>query len=142
VDKDNYWYILGRADDTIKVAGKRTGPAEIESALIAHPAVSEAAAIGIPDELKGEAVVCFVVLKAGFDPGDALALALSDHVVEWMGKTLRPGRIHFVEALPKTRSAKIVRGAIKRRYLGLDPGDISSLENVDALYAIPTNPAL
>ncbi len=138
VDEDNLWFILGRADDTIKIAGKRTGPAEIEGALLAHPAVSEAAAIGVPDDLKGAAVVCFVVLKAGFEARDELAAALSDQVVAQLGKTLRPERVHFVSGLPKTRSAKIVRSAIKRRYLGQDPGDVSSLENIEALYAIPT----
>ena len=137
VDPDGYWFIHGRADDTIKVAGKRTGPAEIEAALIAHPAVSEAAAIGVPDPLKGEAVVCFVVLRTAFAAGEALALELADEVARRLGKTLRPERIEFVEALPKTRSAKIVRGAIRRRYLGLDPGDLSSVENPGALESIP-----
>jgi len=137
VDRDGFWFIHGRADDTIKVAGKRTGPAEIEAALIAHPAVSEAAAIGVPDPLKGEAVVCFAVLAPGAAPGADLARELSDSVVRQLGKTLRPERIEFVDALPKTRSAKIVRGAIKRRYLGGDPGDVSSVENPAALASIP-----
>ena len=138
VDEDGFWYILGRADDTIKVAGKRTGPAEIEAALISHPAVSEAAAIGVPDEVRGETVVCFVVLKPGFETADALTGQLSDKVVESLGKTLRPRKVYIVSALPKTRSAKIVRGAIKRRYLGQDPGDLSSVENPEALDAIPS----
>ena len=137
VDKDGFWFIHGRSDDTIKVAGKRTGPAEIESALIAHEAVSEAAAIGIPDELKGEGVACFAVLKPGNVSSDHLAQRLSDQVVEYLGKTLRPRFIYFVSALPKTRSGKIVRGAIKRKFLGQTPGDLSSVENPEALEAIP-----
>jgi acetyl-CoA synthetase len=137
VDKDGFWFIHGRADDTIKVAGKRTGPAEVESALIAHDAVSEAAAIGIPDELKGETVACFAVLKPGNEWSDQLSEDLSDQVVEHLGKTLRPRFIYFVSALPKTRSGKIVRGAIRRRFLGESDADISSIENPEALEAIP-----
>ncbi len=137
IDKDGFWYIDGRADDTIKVAGRRTGPAEIEAALMGHPAVSEAAAIGVPDKIKGEALICFVVLQTNIDADADLAAQLSDRVVHALGRTLRPARVFFVPALPKTRSAKIVRGAIKRRYLGLPPGDVSSVENPDALDVIP-----
>jgi acetyl-CoA synthetase len=137
VDADGFWFIEGRADDTIKVAGKRTGPAEVEAALMAHRAVSEAATIGVPDELKGEVVVCFVVCNPGFEASAELATELSDAVVKALGKTLRPKQIHFVSGLPKTRSAKIVRGAIKRRYLGMPAGDLSSVENLDALNSIP-----
>jgi acetyl-CoA synthetase len=138
IDRDSYWFIEGRADDTIKVAGKRTGPAEVESALMTHPAVSEAASIGAPDELKGEAVVCFVVLQQEYEATESLRGELAETVVGALGKTLRPRRIEFVQALPKTRSAKIVRAAIRRRYLGLPPGDLSSVENPDALESIPS----
>jgi acetyl-CoA synthetase len=137
VDADGFWFIHGRADDTIKVAGKRTGPAEIEAALIAHPEVAEAAAVGVPDPIRGEAVVCFVVVRAGAERPADLAAELGAAVVRALGKTLRPERIHFVAALPKTRSGKIVRGAIKRHYLAQPPGDTSSVENPEALSAIP-----
>lgn len=133
IDEDGFWFLFGRSDDTIKVAGKRTGPAEIEAALIEHPAVSEAAAIGIPHDIKGETVVCFVVLKPGFTPSESLREELKGQVVKHLGKTLRPEEVKFVRLLPKTRSAKIVRGAIKRKYLGQELGDISSVENPAAL---------
>jgi acetyl-CoA synthetase len=137
VDSEGFWFIEGRADDTIKVAGRRTGPAEVESALMGHSGVSEAACIGVPDELRGEAVLCFVILQHGYAPTEELATELAETVVRALGKTLRPRRVVFVPALPKTRSAKIVRGAIRRRYLGLPPGDLSSVENLDALDSIP-----
>jgi acetyl-CoA synthetase len=133
IDDDGLWYILGRSDDTIKVAGKRVGPAEVESALCAHPAVSEAAAIGVPHDIKGETVGCFVVLKAGHTPDEALREALREQVVAHLGKTMKPDVLKFVGRLPKTRSAKIVRGAIRRRYLGQPVGDTASIENPDAL---------
>ncbi len=136
VDKDGFWFLRGRADDTIKVAGRRTGPAEIESALIEHPAVSEAAVIGIPHEVKGEEVGCFVVLKPGFEPTEELRAALNRQVIDRMGKTLAPRVMKFVKMLPKTRSAKIVRAAIKKKFLGLPLGDVSSVENPDAIEEI------
>ncbi|MCC6272479.1 MAG: AMP-binding protein [Deltaproteobacteria bacterium] len=136
VDEDGFWFLQGRADDTIKVSGRRTGPAEIEAALLRHPACAEAAAIGVPHEIKGEGIVCFVVLKGDYRAGEALAAELSEKVGEVLGKTLRPEKVIFVPALPKTRSAKIVRGAIKKRYLGKPLGDLSSVENPDALEAI------
>jgi len=136
VDEEGYWFLQGRADDTIKVSGRRTGPAEIEAALLRHPACAEAAAIGVPHEIKGEGIVCFVVSKGDFIPNEALAAELSEKVGEVLGKTLRPEKVIFVAALPKTRSAKIVRGAIKRKYLGKPLGDLSSVENPDALDAI------
>ena len=141
VDEDGFWFLPGRADDTIKVAGKRTGPAEIESALLAHSAVAESAAIGVPDELKGESVVCLVVLKPGSEASDDLGTELGLQVVKMLGKTLLPRRILFVPALPKTRSGKIVRRAIKYRYLGAPPGDLSSVENPEALEGIPVSGA-
>ncbi len=136
VDEDGHWFLYGRSDDTIKVAGKRTGPAEVEGALIEHPAVAEAAAIGVPHEIKGEAVVCFVVLKPGKEPSESLRAELSEQVVKHLGKTLKPEAVKFVKMIPKTRSAKIVRGAIRKKYLGQPPGDIASVENPDALEEI------
>ncbi|MCE9625250.1 MAG: AMP-dependent synthetase, partial [Deltaproteobacteria bacterium] len=112
------------------------GPAEIEAALLRHPACAEAAAIGVPHEIKGEGIVCFVVLKGDHRAEENLSRELSEKVGEVLGKTLRPEKVIFVAALPKTRSGKIVRGAIKKKYLGKDLGDLSSVENPDALEAI------
>ena len=138
VDEDGQWYLFGRSDDTINVAGKRVGPAEVEAALIGHPAVVEAAVIGAPHPIKGEGLCCFVVLSAGHEPTDALRETLKEETVKYLGKSLRPEEVKFVEALPKTRSAKIVRGAIKRVYLGEDPLsiDTSSIEAPEFLHAI------
>ena len=133
IDEDGFWSLHGRSDDTIKVAGRRTGPAEIEAALIEHPAVSEAATIGVPDEIKGEDLVCFVVLQAGVTPSEELRQELKDQVVKIMGKTLKPRDIKFVNELPKTRSAKIVRRIIKSTFLGEEVTDVSSVENVHAI---------
>jgi len=133
IDDEGFWFIQGRSDDTIKVAGKRVGPAEVESALVSHPAVSEAAAIGVPDELKGEKIVCFAVLKSEGRPSDDLRESLADMVVSHLGKSLRPARILFVRELPKTRNAKIMRRVIRAKYLNADPGDLSSLENPQAV---------
>jgi len=136
IDEDGFWSLHGRSDDTIKIAGRRTGPAEIEAALIEHPAVSEAATIGVPDELKGEDIVCFVVLKPGYEPSETLREELKDQVVKIMGKTLKPRDIKFVGDLPKTRSAKIVRRIIKAAFLGKDISDASSVENTQAIEEI------
>jgi acetyl-CoA synthetase len=136
VDKDGFWFLRGRADDTIKVSGRRTGPAEVEAALIEHPAVSESAAIGVPHEIKGESLVCFVVLHADVDESEELRQALKKQVVDALGKTLRPDDVRFVDVLPKTRSGKIVRGVIKRAFVGDDPGDLSSIENPNAVTGI------
>jgi acetyl-CoA synthetase len=136
VDGDGFWFLRGRADDTIKVSGRRTGPAEVEAALIEHQAVSEAAAIGVPHEIKGEALVCFVVLNPAFEESEDLRAALGQQVVAALGKTLRPDDVRFVDALPKTRSGKIVRGVIRRAYLRQDPGDLSSVENPNALTGV------
>ena len=135
-DTDGLWYILGRSDDTIKIAGKRLGPAEVESVLVGHRAVAESAAVGVPDELKGERLVCFVVLRSGQSPGDDLAEALKDEVANALGKPLRPKEVLFVPDLPRTRNAKILRRVVKAVYLGLEPGDLTSLENPAALEAI------
>ena len=134
--EDGLWYVLGRSDDTIKVAGKRLGPAEVESVLVGNPSVAEAAAIGVPDELKGEALVCFVILRPGVTATDELATDLQDLVASALGKPLRPKAVHFVGDLPRTRNAKILRRVVKSVYTGKDPGDLSSLENPSALAAI------
>jgi acetyl-CoA synthetase len=137
IDDEGFWYIEGRSDDTLKIAGKRVGPAEVESAAVAHPAVIEAAAIGVPHELKGESIVVFCVLRAGQTAGDALAKQVQDTVAEHLGKPLRPEKVEFVEQLPKTRNAKILRRVIRGAYLGKDDlGDLSSLENPASVDAI------
>lgn len=137
IDGDGFWFLHGRSDDTIKVAGKRVGPAEVESALTSHPAVLEAAAIGVPDEVKGESIVCFVVLRPGFHCADTVQGELQEQVVRSLGKTMKPQRVHFVTQLPKTRNAKILRRLIRAKYLGKqDVGDLSNLENPQALEEI------
>lgn len=136
VDRDGSWFLFGRSDDTIKVAGKRVGPGEVESVLIEHAYVAEAAVVGVPHEVKGEALVCFAVPMAGAPAEDVLVRELKELVAHRLGPVLRPETIHFVKALPKTRSGKIVRGAIRKRYLGETAIDTSSLENPDALEAI------
>jgi len=137
VDEDGFWFLQGRADDTLKVAGRRIGPAEVEGALIATGKVSEAAAIGVPHEVKGEAIVCFVVLHAGHQANDSLRNELRDAVVERLGKIDRPEAIYFVSDLPKTRSAKIVRRLVRAVHLGeTELGDLTSLQNPEALDAI------
>jgi acetyl-CoA synthetase len=141
VAADGLWYIRGRSDDTIKLAGKRLGPAEVESALVADPDVAEAAAIGVPDPLKGEALVCFVVLRPGVSDTAELRGALAARVAAEMGKALRPKALFAVAELPKTRNAKVLRRVVRAVYLGGDPGDLSSLENhsaIDALKAVRT----
>jgi acetyl-CoA synthetase len=136
VADDGLWYLLGRSDDTIKVAGKRLGPAEVESVLVEHPAVAESAAVGVPDELKGESVACFVVLRPGATGGPELAEELKDRVAAALGKPLRPASVHFVSDLPRTRNAKILRRVVRAVYLGQPPGDLTALENPAALEAI------
>ncbi len=136
IDADGLWYILGRSDDTIKVAGKRLGPAEVESVLVNHPSVVEAAAIGVPDEVKGSAVVCFCVLRGGFEPTEDLRQELMARIVEALGKPLRPRDIRFVKDLPKTRNAKVMRRLLRSAYLGQPLGDTSSLENPRAVEEI------
>ena len=136
IDEDGLWYILGRSDDTIKIAGKRLGPAEVESVLVEHPAVSESAAIGVPDPLKGQALVCFCVLRPGHAASDAMGEELKAFVATRLGKPLRPQAIAFVRDLPKTRNAKVMRRVIRSAYLDEAPGDLSSLENPQALEEI------
>ena len=136
VDDEGFWYIHGRSDDTLKIAGKRVGPAEVESVLVGDPAVNEAAAVGVPHEVKGESVVCFCVLRPGHEPTEALRAELIDRVAQAMGKALKPERVLFARELPKTRSAKIMRRVIRATYLGKDPGDLSSLDNPGGVTAI------
>lgn len=136
VDEDGFWFLHGRSDDTMNIAGKRLGPAEVESALAEHPLVAESAAVGVPHEIKGEAIWCFVVTKPRAELGDELADDLKGVVVEHLGKAYKPDRIVFVDELPRTRSAKILRRAIRAAVAGEDPGDLSSLENPAALEKI------
>jgi acetyl-CoA synthetase len=136
IDADGFWYIRGRSDDTIKVAGKRLGPAEVEAAALAHPSVAAAAAVGVPHEIKGEAVVVFAVLRPGFDEGDALRAEIAEAIVRALGKALKPEAVRFVGDLPRTRNAKILRRVIRARYLGRPLGDLTSLENPTAVEEI------
>ncbi|HSL15869.1 MAG TPA: AMP-dependent synthetase, partial [Actinomycetota bacterium] len=136
VDQDGFWYLHGRSDDTMNVAGKRLGPAEVESILMLDPRVAESAVVGVPHEVKGEAIWCFVVLRPNVEPDDDLSAELSALVADHLGKAFRPSRIVFVPELPKTRSAKILRRAIRATVTGEDPGDLSSLENPAAIDAI------
>jgi acetyl-CoA synthetase len=133
IDEDGYWFLHGRSDDTLNIAGKRIGPAELESAAVSHLAVAEAAAIGVPHDVKGEVAWIFCVLKPGNEATPVLAQDISTAVTDELGKAFKPERIVFVSALPKTRSAKIVRRAVRARVLGREPGDLSSLENPESL---------
>lgn len=136
IDEDGFWFLHGRSDDTMNIAGKRLGPAEVESALTEHPAVAESAAVGVPHEVKGETVWCFVITKPGHATDDELAKQLKGVVSQHLGKAFTPERVVFVDELPKTRSAKILRRAIRATVMGEDPGDLSSLENPSALEKI------
>jgi acetyl-CoA synthetase len=133
VDGDGAWFLHGRSDDTLNIAGKRIGPAELESAAVAHPAVLEAAAIGVPHAVKGEVAWIFCCLVPGASAAEDDVAAT---VTAALGRAFSPDRIVFVESLPKTRSAKILRRAVRAIALGDDPGDLSTLENPDALDAI------
>jgi acetyl-CoA synthetase len=132
-DEDGFWYILGRSDDVIKIASKRVGPAEVESVLAKNQSIVESAAIGVPDEVKGEALVCFVILGQRVRAGEELREELKRQVAEELGKPLTPKEIYFVRDLPRTRNAKIMRRVIRAVYVGKDPGDTSSLENPAAV---------
>jgi acetyl-CoA synthetase len=138
-DADGQWFLFGRTDDTLKVAGKRVGPAEVEGALTAHPAVSEAVAIGVPDEIKGTALVAFVILRPG---RSATEQELVAHVERHLGKALAPRAVHAVDDIPRTRSGKIVRAAVTRAYLGQRLDDTASIDNPTALEAIASRSAL
>jgi acetyl-CoA synthetase len=134
IDEDGDWFLLGRSDDTINVAGKRLGPAEVESVLVSHPAVAESAVVGVPDEKKGESIWCFCVSADGVE--EETAEELRELVASELGRPFKPSRIVFVDALPKTRSAKILRRAVRAVAIGEDPGDMSSAENPQALDGI------
>lgn len=136
IDGEGFWYIQGRSDDTIKIAGKRLGPAEVESAAITHPSVQECAAIGVPDELKGQVVVCFVILRAGNEPSDALREEIKDAVARVLGKPMRPEAVKFTRDIPKTRNAKIMRRLIRATYLDTPVGDTMGLENPSSVEEI------
>jgi acetyl-CoA synthetase len=136
IDEDGLWYILGRSDDTIKIAGKRVGPAEVESILVAHPQVSEAAAVGVPDPIKGEVLVCFCVLRKGVNGNVDLAAELKGNVARDLGKALAPHDVIFVADIPKTRNAKVMRRVARAAYLGEQLGDTSALENPASLEEI------
>ena len=136
VDDDGQWFLHGRSDDTIKVAGKRVGPAEVESALVGHASVAEAAAVGVPDEVKGEGIWGFVVLVPGVEPTEDLRAELVALVARELGSSFRPAAVRFATAIPKTRNAKVLRRAIRAVVTGADAGDLSSLEEPSALDAV------
>ncbi|MFN3787926.1 MAG: AMP-binding enzyme, partial [Sulfurihydrogenibium azorense] len=129
IDEDGYIMILGRADDVLSVAGHRIGNAEVESAIIEHPAVAEAAVIGKPNEIKGESIKAFVVLKEGYTPSAELVEEIKETVKEVLGAIAVPDEIEFVDKLPKTRSGKIMRRVLRAKELGQELGDISTLED-------------
>lgn len=133
VDEDGSWFLYGRSDDTIKVSGKRVGPGEVESALVEHENVAEAAVVGVPHDLKGECLACFITLTPGNSETPELIDELRQLVAARLGKVMRPDKIHAVPALPKTRSGKIVRRTIRSTYIGEGRGDTSSIENPDTL---------
>jgi acetyl-CoA synthetase len=136
IDADGDWFLHGRSDDTLNVAGKRIGPAEYESALVGDPAVAEACAVGVPHDVKGEVVWCFCVLRTGIEPGEELRTRLRARCAEELGKAFAPAEVRFTTALPKTRSAKILRRAVRATVVGEDPGDLSTLEDPAAIDAV------
>jgi acetyl-CoA synthetase len=136
VDADGFWFLHGRADDALNVAGRKVGPAEVEGVLVEHPAVNQAAAVGVPDETTGTAVVAYVVLEPDADAGDDLRTELSDRVASRQGRPFRPRELLFVDALPRTQSGKVIRRAVAAVHRGEDPGDLSSMENPEALEAV------
>ena len=136
IDPDGYWYIQGRSDDTLKVAGKRVGPAEVESAAVAHPAVVEAAAVGLPHPVKGESIAVFCVLRRGVADDPAVRAEIAASVARELGKALKPDLVLAIPALPKTRSGKVMRRVIRAAFLGLDPGDLSALDDPASVAAI------
>jgi acetyl-CoA synthetase len=133
IDEDGFWFLHGRSDDTLNIAGKRVGPAEIESAVVALPEVTMAAAIGVPDEVKGESIALYVVSAPEVEPDDELTTAVIAAVTKTMGTAFRPKSVRWVNDLPRTRSAKIMRRVIKAVALGDEPGDLSGLENPESL---------
>jgi acetyl-CoA synthetase len=136
--EDGFWFIAGRSDDTIKISGKRVGPAEIEAVVGRHAEVAEVAAVGVPDERSGNAVVCFVVpARPGVVDEERLSAEIAGLVSGQLDKTIRPRRVHVVAALPKTKTGKLMRRVVRARYLGLPAGDLSSIESAETLEAIP-----
>jgi acetyl-CoA synthetase len=129
IDAEGYITVLGRADDVLSVAGHRIATADVESALVSHPACGEAGVIGKPDSIKGEAIKGFVVLRMGSEPSDALRAELIAHVRYHLGPIGTPAEIEFVPKLPKTRSGKIMRRLLKAQEMGLDLGDTTTLED-------------
>jgi acetyl-CoA synthetase len=136
IDEDGFWFIRGRSDDTLKVAGKRVGPAEIESAAVAHELVREAAAIGVPHETKGDAIVVFAIPIPGAEVTPESADAVRRFIGDQLGAALRPERVVFVSDLPRTRNAKIMRRVARAAWLGIPPGEMSALENPAAIEEI------
>ncbi len=133
-DERGYYWIMGRVDDVINVSGHRLGTAEIESALVSHEAVAEAAVVGKPDDLKGQAISAFVTLADGFKPSDELRQELRGHVAEQIGALARPDELRFTDALPKTRSGKIMRRLLREIAGGGEIiGDVTTLEDVSIL---------
>jgi acetyl-CoA synthetase len=133
IDADGQWFLHGRSDDTMNVSGKRVGPAEVESVLVEYPQIVEAAVIGMPDDVKGEAIWCYCVLSDGIAPTDELRALISNHVAAKLGAPYRPSAVKFVTEIPKTRNAKVLRRAVRAVALGKEPGDLSSLENPSSL---------
>lgn len=136
IDDDGFWYLHGRSDDTLTIAGKRVGPAEIESVAVSLDEVIQAAAVGVPDEMKGEAIALFVVPAPGIEPGQDLTDKLLEATDEALGKAFHPKTVQWVHDLPRTRSQKIMRRVVRAVALGEDPGDLSSLENPASLEGI------
>ena len=135
IDSDGEWFLHGRSDDTLKVSGKRIGPAEVEAVLVAHPLISEAAAVGLPHEIKGEGIWAFVVLQGETPPAMLVTLEaeLVDRVATALGRSFAPEHVVVIPELPKTRSGKVVRRVLRAKVLGDDPGDLSTLENPGSL---------
>jgi len=136
VDEDGFWFLYGRADDVIKVAGKRMGPAEVETIVNSIAAVQESACVGVPDELKGEVIWVFVTLKPGYQQSEELEREIVEKIVKEFGKPFKPERVVFVPDLPRTRSGKIMRRLIRAVVTNQELGDTSALENPDSLEKI------
>ncbi|MBX7244586.1 MAG: AMP-binding protein, partial [Candidatus Sumerlaeaceae bacterium] len=133
-DEDGYFWIMGRVDDVINVSGHRLGTMEVESALVSHPKVAEAAVVGKPDEIKGQAIAAFVTLEQGLEPTEELRKELREHVVKEIGAIARPDDLRFTEALPKTRSGKIMRRLLRDIAAGAETvGDTTTLEDYSVL---------
>jgi acetyl-CoA synthetase len=135
-DEDGFWFLHGRADDALNVAGRKVGPAEVEGAAIEHEDVNQAAAVGVPDDTTGTAVVLYVIVEEGVEESDDRREAVREQVGAELGKPFRPREVLFVDEFPKTQSGKIIRRAVQATHVGEDLGDMSSIENPDALDAI------